>query len=260
MEYQFIKFEAANGIGVLRFDRPEVYNALCEEMSLEIADLLGKVAKDESVRVLILTGGDKVFVAGADVKRMANATVMEAVAKSARSHRNNDALEELPIPTIAAVCGPAFGGGCELALCCDFRIAGEHASFACPEVGLGIFPSAGATHRLASLIGETRAREMILLGERIKGPRAAEIGLVNKTVADDKVLEEAMAMAEKLMEKPAYALAQAKRVMLLDRRFGEAAGKEFEDQLFGMCFANPDQQEGMAAFIEKRKPVFRNIR
>lgn len=260
MEYKYIQYKLEDGVAVITFNRPKAWNALCEELYSEIIDVVRNIDKCEEVRVLILTGGSKVFAAGADIKQMTHATPAQAARTCERGHMLNDLLEELPFPVIAAINGPALGGGCELAISCDFRVAGENAVFAFPEVGLGILPGAGGTQRMTQLIGSTRTREMILLGRRIKGWEAYEMGLATKVVADDQVWDEALKMAETLKKLPSYACAMAKKAIHMGELYGMATGKRMEQELFSLCFSNPDQTEGMMAFQEKRTPDFKNGR
>jgi enoyl-CoA hydratase len=169
-------------------------------------------------------------------------------------------LEEMPFPVIAAVCGPAFGGGCEMVLSCDFRVFGESAELALPEVGLGILPGAGGTQRLVRLIGLARAKEVVLLGRRIKATEALSLGLATAVVPDTEVMHEAVSLAQKLVQKPAIALMLAKQAMQGGEEYGMAAGKAMENLLFGLAFASTDQQEGLTAFVERRKPTYTHQR
>lgn len=260
MEYKNIMFSLENGIATLTLHRPKAWNALCSELNDEIIDVLDQIKTNQEVRVLIITGGPKVFAAGADIKEMAKATPMDAQRTADKAHYINDTLEQLPFPVIAAVNGPALGGGCEMTLACDFRVVGENASFAFPEVSLGILPGAGGTQRMTRLIGATKAKEMILLGKKIKGKEAYEAGLATVVVPDDQVQEEAVKMAEKLKQMPSYACAMAKCAINRGELYGLEAGKKFERELFSLCFANPDQAEGMDAFANKRSPEYKHIR
>jgi len=254
--YEYIKLEIKDQIGIITLNRPKVWNALCVEVNYELADALGKIHHDQSVRVLILTGGDKVFAAGADVKRMQNATPFEAERMTYLGHMINDMLEALPIPVIAAVNGVALGGGCELTLACDFRVVGQSAKFGLPEVGLGILPGAGGTQRLTNLIGATKAKEMVMLGKNIKGEEAYHIGLATTVTEDALVMETAVKMAEKLKQKPASALRMAKAAINYGENFGTGTGKDFEKLMFSLLFSTNDHQEGLDAFVEKREAKF----
>lgn len=257
MDYKNLIFTQEKGLAVITLNRPKAHNALCAELNDELEHVLSQLERDPEVKVVILTGGPKVFAAGADITEMANADPLKAYQISKQGHRVHDRLEELPYPTIAAINGLALGGGCELSLACDFRIAGENSMIGLPEISLGIFPGAGGTQRLAKLIGPSRAKEMVFLGGPIKGPKALELGMVNRIVPDDQVLEEAKKFAAKLMEKPRVALSQAKAAMSgIDLEL--YAGKQLEKAHFAMVCASDDHKEGMKAFIEKRPPVFTN--
>lgn len=260
MDYQNITYTLEDGIAVITLNRPKAWNALCSELNEEMIAVLNGIRNDEQVRVLIITGGPKVFAAGADIKQMSKATVMDAQRTADQGQCINNMLEDLPFPVIAAVNGPALGGGCEMTLACDFRVVGENASFAFPEVSLGILPGAGGTQRMTRLIGATKTKEMVLLGKKIKGKEAYEIGLATVTVPDEQVQETAMEMAKKLKKMPAYACAMAKRAINLGEVYGIGTGKLFERELFSLCFANPDQAEGMDAFANKRSPEYRHMR
>jgi enoyl-CoA hydratase/carnithine racemase len=183
---------------------------------------------------------------------------MESYKSIIKVHEVFDQLEGMPVPVIAAINGPCMGGGCELALCCDFRIAGEKALFALPEVGLGVIPGCGGTQRLAQVVGGSKAKEMIYLNDIVPAAKALEMGLVNKVVADDQVMDEAKAMAAKLITKPAVALRFAKEAINCGVKMDFIAGKNMELARFTMLFSTEDQKEGMKAFYEKRKPAYKN--
>ena len=260
MSYQNILYAVEDEIATITLNRPKAWNALCSALNEEMIDLLSQIQYDQNIRVLIITGGSKVFAAGADIKQMSQATPSLAQRTSDQGQRINNMLEELPLPVIAAVNGPALGGGCELAISCDFRVVGENASFAFPEVSLGILPAAGGTQRMARLIGAAKAKEMILLGKKLSGTEALACGLATITVPDNQVQEEARNMAYSLKKMPAYALSHAKRCINLGELYGPGAGKLFERELFSLCFSNPDQAEGMDAFINHRKPEYKHMR
>lgn len=260
MNYENILFQVTDGVAVITLNRPKAWNALCTRLNTELEDALLAAEQDPEVRVVILTGGDKVFAAGADLKEMAQATPMEAARTSALAQRINNFLEQMSVPVIAAVSGLALGGGCELALACDFRVVAEDAQFGLPEVGLGILPGAGGTQRLAALAGAARAFEMVLLGRRISGAAAAQAGLATCAVEPGQVMAAALEMAAALKKNPAYSMALAKRAIVFGQALGAGAGKLMERELFALTFANPDQAEGMRAFAEKRSPSFQNLR
>jgi len=256
VEFKNLTYIKEQALAIITLNRPQVYNALNDELIDELGQVVAVVEEDPQVRAVILTGGSKFFVSGADIAHMANADTLKIYWFVNKSNRVFDRLEELPCPTIAAINGPALGGGCELAMCCDFRIAGESAVFGQPEILFGILPGAGGTQRLARLIGPSRAKELIYLGEHIKASQALDIGLVNRVVADEQVMDEAKKFAAKLMEKPAIALRFAKEAINHGMNTTLVDGKSFEQSRFAMIFSSQDQKEGMKAFLEKRRPVF----
>lgn len=256
MEYANIIYTKEDGIGVITLNRPQVYNALCDALNDDMLCALGEIEKDPDIRALIITGGPRAFAAGADIGEMLSADAFAALRVCGKGHSINDRLEQLPIPVIAAVNKMALGGGLELALACDFRVAGESSIFALPETGLGIIPGAGGTQRLTRLIGPARAKEMVMLGKRVRGREAFEIGLVTEVVDDDRVQAAALALANSLKEKPAAALALAKSAINHGADYDSAVGKAMERALFALSFAGGDQKEGMNAFVEKRQPEF----
>ena len=168
------------GIATIVLNRPQAMNALCDALNTDLLEAIRAVYADGTVRALIITGSGKAFAAGADIKEMINANQFDAERTASKAHSINDVLEALPIPVIAAVNGPALGGGCEIALSCDFRVAGESSAFGLPEVGLGIIPGAGGTQRLTKIVGPVKAKEIIMAGKVVKGKEAYEIGLVIK--------------------------------------------------------------------------------
>jgi enoyl-CoA hydratase len=196
-------------------------------------------------------------VAGADIAEMAKLTPTEAREFAGAGHRVFHQMEALAIPTIAAVNGFALGGGCELALCCDLIYASEKAKFGLPEVGLGVIPGFGGTQRLTRLVGRVRAKEMIFTGEMIDAAKAREIGLALDVLPPDKLMEHCRAVADKMMKKGPLAIAQAKRVIEYGADGDLRSANELERQGFSMLFGSEDQREGMAAFLEKRPPVFK---
>ncbi len=249
-----IALESTAGIAVLTLNRPAARNAINLEMVEEIRAALGDLAGDGTTRVLVLTGAGSAFASGADIREL-------------RGRRAGDALrginsslfleiERFALPTIAAVRGYALGGGCELALACDLRIAGESARFGQPEVGLGIIPAAGATYRLPRLIGAGRARELILTGRVIDAAEALRIGLVNRVVPDDRVLDEARSTATLIARQGPLALRAAK-LALRAAVYGPDAGDTVERLAQAILFDSADKREGMTAFLEGRRPRFK---
>jgi enoyl-CoA hydratase/carnithine racemase len=256
MEYQNIILEIADGLAKITLNRPKSYNALCQAINVELDDALRSIGKDRSVRVLILTGGSRFFAAGADIREMMRAAPLEAEVATDIARGINDGLEGLHVPTIASICGMALGGGLELALACDFRVVAEDAVLGLPEVGLGILPGAGGTQRLARAIGSARAKEVVMLGRRLSGKEAFELGLATRVVPKEAVEEETRNLALELMEKPAAALMLAKAAANLGDSHGPVVGKGFERMLFALAFCTDDQKEGMQAFAEKREPRY----
>jgi enoyl-CoA hydratase/carnithine racemase len=258
MNFKNLILTIENGVAVVQLNRPNALNALNSETIAELDAACDIFEKNRDVRVVIFTGGEKAFAAGADVTELADADPLAAYENAKNAHKVYDRIESLPMPTIAAVNGPALGGGCELALSCDFRIAGEGAIFGLPEITLGIIPGAGGTQRLTKLVGPSKAKEMIFFGTPVKAPQALEIGLVSKVVPDEEVIEEAKKMAEKLKARPGVALRFAKEAINIGVNTDMNTGKKFELSRFSLVFSTKDQKEGMKAFCEKRKACFRN--
>lgn len=246
-----VLYEKVGVIGVLKINRPKAFNALSREVVDLIDEKLEIIKADEEVRALIVTS-DGNFAAGADIVAMVELGPEEA-RKFLFSETFNK-LENLGIPTIAAICGYALGGGLELALTCDFRIASEDAKVGLPEITLGIMPGAGGTIRLPRLIGEAKAKEMIMLGGQIKADEALRVGLVSKVVPKEELFDEAMKLAEKLATRPKLALKAAKESI----NYGKAqtAAIDNEADIWSSLFATQDQKEGMRAFVDKRKPQY----
>lgn len=259
-EFENVILSIEDNIATIKLNRPKAFNALCDALNNDLLDAINIVKNNISIRVLIITGNSKAFAAGADIKEMMDANQFVAGRTAEKAHYINDVLEALPIPVIAAVNGPALGGGCELALSCDFRIAGEKAMFGLPEVGLGIIPGAGGSQRLTKFIGPVKAKEIVMAGKAVKGKEAYDIGLVTKCVADEEVMNEAIDFAKRLCEKPAVSLQYAKSAINYAVDNDINTGKRYEKSLFSLCFETEDQKEGMKAFTEKRTPDFNNKR
>lgn len=257
MDLKHLLFEQREGIGKIQFNRPEALNAMNRDVLEDLEKVLILCETDDAIRVLVLTGNEKAFVAGADIKYMAKGDIKFACGLTDLTERVQERLADMPKPTIASIAGYALGGGCELALCCDFRIAADNAVLGLPEITLGIIPGGGGTQRLPRLIGLAGALELILTGETIKSDRALEMGLVNRVVPLERLGEETRALAEKLMKRPSMALRAAKTAIRKGLNVSLKDGLQMEKDLFCMLFGTEDQKEGTAAFIEKRKPQFK---
>lgn len=255
MGFENIILEIKEHIAVITLNRPKVMNALNEDLVAELDKAVDKIAGNDEVRAVIITGGEKNFAAGADISKMVEGNPQWAKSFSFKDTFNK--IENLQKPTIAAVSGYALGGGLELALVCDLRIVTEGAKLGLPEINLGIFPGAGGTQRLPRLIGSTRAKEMIYLGSIIDAQTALSYGLVNQVVKEENLLEEAMKIARKLAAKPPVALRTAKQVIQDGLSMDLRSGIEYEAVVWASLFATEDQKEGMRAFQEKRKPNFK---
>ncbi|ALV22088.1 enoyl-CoA hydratase-related protein [Carnobacterium antarcticum] len=258
-EYKTLTLEKSEGIAILKINRPKMLNALSLEVLQELTLALDAVEIDPFVHVLILTGsGEKAFVAGADITEMKEKNAIEGRDFSLFGNAVFSKLEQLRQPTIAAVNGFALGGGCELALACDIRIGAENAKFGQPEVGLGIIPGFGGTQRLPRLIGIGKAKELIYTGTNIAAEEAYRIGLLNKVVAAEELIDEAKAMAEKVMKNSPLGVEGSKKAINQGLQMNLQQALALESEIFGALFATEDQKEGMAAFIEKRKAQFGN--
>ncbi|MCK4502033.1 MAG: enoyl-CoA hydratase/isomerase family protein, partial [Desulfuromonadales bacterium] len=254
MPYENLLIEIEDEIAVVTITRPKALNALNQKTLLELQDVFTDFAGDDAVQVIIVTGsGDKAFVAGADIAAMQSLSALEARQFAKFGHQVMRDIEDCPKPVIAAVNGFALGGGCELALGCDIRIAAENARFGQPEVNLGVIPGFGGTQRLARLIGKGRALELIFTGAMIDAAEAYRIGLANKVVPLDQLLETAKKMAGTIISKGPYAVRLAKEAVHNGLELDLERANQYEAELFGLCFATADQKEGMQAFLEKRQ-------
>jgi enoyl-CoA hydratase len=247
-------------VALLTLNRPDKLNALDAALLAEVARVTAELAarpQSDRPRVAILTGaGDRAFAAGADVAELTRLTPVEARALSANGHRAGRALEEAPFPVIAAVNGFALGGGCELALACDFIYASDKARFGQPEVGLGLVPGFGGTQRLARRVGIGRARELVYTGAAIDAERARAIGLVNEVVPHAELMTRVTAVATAIAARPPLAVAAAKRLLLQGPEADLRVANELETEAFGALFATHDAREGTRAFVERRTPAF----
>ncbi len=252
-------YEKAEGIGVITFNRTKSYNAINSEFLEEMTRVLDEVAGDDVVRVLIVTGGDKVFAAGADITEIATITTPLGARVFGNKVRSMfDRISGMRKPVIAAIAGLAFGGGCEIALACDIRIAAENARFAVPEIKLGVLPGAGGTQRLPRIVGAGRAKELLFSGDPIDAQEAYRIGLVNRVVPSDALMDEAKKMARIFLGRPGYALMTIKELVDEGLNMDLASALVHEARCFEILFSTYDKNEGMKAFLEKRKPEYRN--
>ncbi|MEE9237251.1 MAG: enoyl-CoA hydratase-related protein [Thermoplasmata archaeon] len=258
MAPQHIRLEEEDGLVILYIDRQEALNALNIEVLSELREALLEVENREDLRVLILTGaGDRAFVAGADIREMLPLTPLQTRRFASLGHEVTRILERMEKPVIAAINGFALGGGCELALACDIRIASEGAKIGLPEVGLGIFPGFGGTQRLTRLVGRGWASELIFTADPVDAEMAERIGLVNRVVPREKLLDVARALGRRIIERGPLALSLAKTAIQQSQETGLSSGLAYEMEAFSLIFSTDDEKEGLRAFIEKRKPIFR---
>jgi enoyl-CoA hydratase len=258
MPYDNIILEVQGGTGIIKINRPKALNALNAATCEDLLAAAGELARNPDVKVVIVTGqGDKAFVAGADIQEMQPMNPMQGMAFSQKGHTAMSFLERMNKPVIAAVNGYALGGGFELALACDIIYATEKARVGFPEVTLGILPGFGGTQRTARLAGIARAKELIFSGKVISAREAYEMGLVNKVVPDGQLMEAVEGLAAAIMSAGPVGVGLAKACINRSVTLDIDSGLDFEAEAFGLCFGTEDQKEGMAAFLEKRKPTYR---
>lgn len=257
MSYETILVDKRDTVGVITLNRPKALNALNNQLMDEIGAALRELDGDEEIGCIVLTGSEKAFAAGADIKEIADKSYLDAFMEdliAANWHQTSHTRT----PVIAAVAGHALGGGCELAMMCDFIIAADTAKFGQPEITIGVIPGAGGTQRLAKFVGKAKAMDMVLTGRQMDAEEALASGLVSRVVPADDLLDETIKVAEKIagFSRPAVMLAKE----AVDRAFETplAEGLRFESRVFHSLFAMEDQSEGMSAFIEKRRPQFKN--
>jgi enoyl-CoA hydratase len=256
--YKTLIYEKKDNIGLLTINRPEKMNAISRELTSELKQLLDEIESDEELKVLVITGaGDKAFVAGADVNEIVDREAKMGRRVSKERQEIFSRVENLHVPSIAAVNGYALGGGLELALACSIRICSEKAQFGAPEVKLGIIPGDGGTQRLPRLVGLGRAMEMILTGDFIDAQEAYRIGLVNKIVPSERLMSAAMELAKKIASRPPLAVRYAKEAVNRSQEGATVSGFALESFLHALSCTTEDKKEGVAAFLEKRKGEFK---
>jgi enoyl-CoA hydratase len=256
MDYKHLLLtKEPEGYAVLQFNRPEVLNALNMRLMEELVEAFEQLDGDPDVRCIILTGNEKAFAAGADIKEMADASTVDMVRRD--QFARWDRIRKIKKPVIAAVSGFALGGGCELMMACDIVIASETARIGQPEINIGVMPGAGGTQRLTRAVGKVKAMEMVLTGRMISAEEALHWGLINKVVPVEYYLQEARNLAKEIAGKPALAVRLAKEAVLKSFDTTIEGGLEFERKNFYLLFSSHDQKEGMKAFVEKRKPDWR---
>ncbi|XP_015430486.1 PREDICTED: probable enoyl-CoA hydratase, mitochondrial [Dufourea novaeangliae] len=258
-KYEFIKVETTgekNNVGLITLNRPKALNALCDGLMSEVNDAVARFDKNDGVGAIVLTGSEKAFAAGADIKEMQNNVYSQTI-------RGNflttwDGVSKASKPVIAAVNGYALGGGCELAMMCDIIYAGEKAKFGQPEIAIGTIPGAGGTQRLTRVVGKSKAMEMVLTGNQITAEEAEKSGLVSKIFPADKLVAEAVKLGEKIASHSQLIVAMAKESVNTAYETTLKEGLHFEKRMFHGTFATADRKEGMTAFVEKRPPKFTN--
>lgn len=259
-EFETLRMAVEDGVATLKLHRPEAMNAITQRVKDELGAALDAVADDDSVRVLVITGaGDKAFCAGADIKERAGSepTPAEFFFRQQATHRLFTRLEQLPKPVIAALNGVAFGGGAEIALCADLRIAAEHARFGLTEVALGVIPAGGGTQRLARLVGPAKAKELLFTAARLTAAEALALGLVNRVVPAERLADEVRTLARSIADKPPLAVRFAKQAVDKGLQADLQTALDFELYAAAILFDTEDRREGMRAFVEKRAPQFK---
>jgi enoyl-CoA hydratase len=255
LSYQNVFVTKEGAIGIVQLNRPKVLNALNFEVMSELVSALEELDREAAVKVIILTGGERAFAAGADLAEMSQATPVDLVL--GRRFELWDRIRKISKPIIAVVSGYCLGGGNELAMNCDLIVASETATFGQPEVNVGIIPGAGGTQRLPRVVGKYKAMEMILTGKSISADEAYRIGLVNHVFPPESLMDEAKKIATDIASKPPISIRSAKEAILKAQDTTLEVGLEFERKAFYMLFATEDGKEGMKAFLEKRKPTFK---
>lgn len=253
-----ILFEKENNVAIVKMNRPKALNALNSETLKELESVVDEIANDEDIYAVVITGEGKAFVAGADITEMKDLNTIEGRRFGILGNRVFRKIELLEKPVIAAVNGFALGGGCELSMACDIRVASSKAKFGQPETGLGITPGFGGTQRLARLVGQGMAKQLIFTADIIKAEEALRIGLVNSVVEPEALMETTMAMANKIAANAPIAVQLCKTAINRGLQADIDTGLMYEAEAFGACFSTEDQKEGMTAFVEKREKCFKN--
>lgn len=257
MEYQNIKLNIQENIATVTLNRPKALNALNQQILSELHHAFTeKLSHNNEVRAVILTGAEKAFVAGADIKEMDGMSPKQSRHFATKGQKIFECIENFPAPVIAAVNGYALGGGCELALSCDIRLASEKAKFGQPEVNLGIIPGFGGTQRLPRLVGPGKAKELIYTGNTIDAEEALRIGLVNAVYSGEELLDKAREMAKTIAQKAPLAVSLCKKAVNMGMNMDVTRGIDFEADLFAESFSSQDRREGIEAFVQKRKASF----
>lgn len=257
MAYEFIEVETRERVGIIRLNRPKALNALCAGLVKELERALDGLEDNSDIGAIVLTGNEKAFCAGADIKEMAEKTFVEAYTEDFITD-GWERLAKCRKPVIAAVAGYALGGGCEIAMMCDFILAAETARFGQPEITIGILPGAGGTQRLTRFVGKSKAMEMVLTGRMMDAEEAERSGLVSRIVPADELVDEAVKTATRIAEMSLPSVMMAKEAVNRAYESTLAEGVRFERRMFHSAFATEDQKEGMAAFVEKRQPHFKH--
>ncbi|EJW17191.1 enoyl-CoA hydratase-related protein [Paenibacillus alvei] len=252
---RYVAVSVDGAVGVLTLNRPDVLNALNRELMQELVAELERMDRDDAVKVLVITGNDKAFAAGADIREMADESAVSLLLK--RQFDVWDRIGGIAKPIIAAVSGYVLGGGCELMMNCDLVVASDTARFGQPEIRIGVMPGAGGTQRLTRAVGQRKAMELLLTGDAMPAEEALRCGLINKVAPVELYLEEALKLARRIANQPPLAVALIKQAVRKAQDLSLAEGLDFERQYFHLLFASEDQKEGMLAFQEKRSPQFK---
>lgn len=261
MKYNTILYEKEDRVGTITLNRPTAMNALNSNMLQDLSDVIDKIAADDDVKVVIITGGnEKFFAAGADIKELESLiTPVDAHRFSMKVQGVLSKIENLEKPVLAAISGYALGGGCEMIMACDIRIAAENAVFGQPEIKIGVIPGGGGTQRLPRIIGLSKTKELLYTADQMSAGEAFRVGLVSKVVPVEALMVETTNMAKKIARQPGIALKTTKRVLNNGMNVNNInSALEYEAQGFEVLFSTEDQKEGMKAFIEKRKPIFKD--